>query len=49
MDHVVFRCFARIRETVRQHALIYVFGESAQNAKRDAMLASREGFANSST
>jgi hypothetical protein len=29
--------------------LIYVFGESAQNAKRDAMLVSREGFANSAT
>jgi hypothetical protein len=29
--------------------LIYVFGESAQNAKRDAMLASREGFANPAT
>jgi hypothetical protein len=44
----VFR-LARIREAVRQHSLIYVFGESAQNAKRDAMLASREGFANSAT
>ena len=49
IDHLVFRCVARIRETLRQHSLIYVIGESAQNAKRDAMLASREGFANPAT
>src|SRR6266403_3450151 len=38
VDCVVFRYFPRIRETVLQHSLIHMFGESAQNAARNVML-----------
>ena len=37
--------FPGIRETVGQHSLIHMFGEGAQNAASDVMLASWQGEA----
>src|SRR5262249_53575966 len=42
VDRVVFWCFTGIGKTVRQHSLIYMFREGAQDAARNFIFSSRK-------